>query len=93
MQTGCTQRHPRRSRTRVNMACCLLISIAVIVSQECDLEQDFRSRRNEPMVETDLPSVLLCLADPAEKLRSERKEITSRFWEIVRSNRVNAIPS
>ena len=61
--------------------------LAVIVSQECDLERDSRNRRDKPVVETDLPSVLLCLAAPAEKLRSERREITSRFWEIVRSNR------
>ncbi len=60
--------------------------LAVIVSQECDLEQDFRNRRDKPMVVTDLWSVLLCLADPAEKLRLQHG-ITTRRWELVRSNK------
>ena len=62
-------------------------NLAVIVAQECDLAQDFQNRKDEPMVETDLRCVLLCPAAPAEELRSQRKEITSRFWEIVRLNK------
>lgn len=61
--------------------------IAVIVTQECDLRQDFQERKDDLMVDTDLRSVMLCPAAPAEKLRSQRQEITSRFWEIVRSNK------
>lgn len=63
--------------------------LAVIVAQECDLAQDFESRKNQPMVETDLRSVLFCPAFPARELRDQRKEITSRFWEIVRSNKAD----
>ncbi len=61
--------------------------LAVIVSQDCDLAQDFGSRRDDVWVETDLRSVLLCPALPAEELRSQRKEINRSFWPIVRSNK------
>lgn len=61
--------------------------LAVIVAQECDLAQDFRRRKDEPMVETDLRSVLLCPARPAEEARDERREeLNTSFWRIVRSN-------
>lgn len=62
--------------------------LAVIVAQECDLTQDFRHRKDEPMVETDLRSVLLCPALPAEELRLQH-EITRKRWEFVRSNGVD----
>ena len=60
--------------------------LAVIVAQECDLAQDFQSRKGEPMVETHLRNVLLCPVTPAEELRSQRTEIDRHFWKKVRSN-------
>ncbi len=65
-----------------------IYKLAVIVAQDCDLEQDFDDRKDEPTVETDLRSVLLCRAAPAEEFRAERrKELSTSFWRIVRSNR------
>ncbi len=63
--------------------------LAVIATQECDLEQDFQERENDPMVETELRSILLCRAAPAEGPQGlrEQHKLTSRFWELVRSNR------
>lgn len=60
--------------------------LAVVVSQECDLEQDSRNRKNKPMVETDFRCVLLCPALPADELRLQHG-ITNKRWELVRSNR------
>jgi len=59
--------------------------LAVIVTQECDLTQDFGNRKDDAWAETDLLSVLLCPARPAEELRLQH-EITRKRWEIVRSN-------
>jgi len=60
--------------------------LAVIVAQECDLAQDFRNRKDDPLVETDLRSILLCQVSPAEELRDQRTEINRHFWGKVRSN-------
>ena len=60
--------------------------IAVIVTQECDLQQDFGKREQDPMVETDLRSVLLCPALPAGKLRAQQK-INSSLWRTARLNK------
>ncbi len=59
--------------------------LAVIVTQECDLTQDFGNRKDNAWVETDLLNVLLCPALPAEELRLQH-EIKRKRWEIVRSN-------
>ena len=59
--------------------------LAVIVTQECDLTQDFGDRKDNAWVETNLLSVLLCPALPAEELRLQH-EISRKRWEIVRSN-------
>ena len=69
---------PIRAEARVR-------KLAVIVTQECDLTQDFGIRKDNAWAETDLLSVLLCPALPAEELRS-RHEITRKRWEVVRSN-------
>lgn len=61
--------------------------LAVVVSQECDLARDFLDRKHDPMVETDLRSILLCPAFPAEELKGQRNEMNSSFWRIVRSNK------
>lgn len=61
--------------------------IAVIVSQECDLAQDFEKRRGDLKVETDLLSVLLCRAFPADRFRTEHDFRSSKLWAMIRSNR------
>jgi hypothetical protein len=64
--------------------------LAVIVTQECDLEGDSRKRAEDPMAETDLPSVLLCHAkavtgDVRDHLR-EHCGVKGERWRFVRSN-------
>lgn len=61
--------------------------LTVVVSQDCDLAQDYQARESDPVAETDLWSILLCPAQPAEEMRAGRDEINSRFWPIVRTNR------
>ncbi|MGA2498179.1 MAG: hypothetical protein ABSH20_10580 [Tepidisphaeraceae bacterium] len=60
--------------------------LALVVSQDCDLEQDFGKRQQNPWAETDLRSVLLCPAFPADELRKQQN-LTSRKWETVRQNK------
>jgi len=60
---------------------------AIVMTQDCDLDQDFRARRsesNEP--QRVLKSVLLCEIETAEKLRGSHK-INSKDWSLVHSNR------
>jgi hypothetical protein len=60
--------------------------LAVLLSQDCDLAQDWEKRKDELRIETDLKSVLLCPAFPADDLR-QRQNLTSRRWETVRQNK------
>lgn len=60
--------------------------LAVILSQDCDLAQDWGRRQSELREVTDLRSVLMCPAWPAEQLREEQK-LTTRRWEVVRQNK------
>ena len=58
--------------------------IAVILTQDCDLEADYRARQ-AGRERTGSPSVLFCEAMEADKLRTSQG-ITSRKWSEVRSN-------
>lgn len=61
--------------------------LAVLLTQECDLAQDFRVRKEELRAETDLKSLLFCPAWKADDLRNQRDDIDSKFWKIVRQNK------
>ncbi len=61
-------------------------TLSLVLSQDCDLEQDFVKRRQDPWMETDLRSVLLCPAFPADDLRKQQN-LSSRKWETVRQNK------
>ncbi|HSB11889.1 MAG TPA: hypothetical protein VLM38_20555 [Blastocatellia bacterium] len=60
---------------------------AIIVSQDCDLIQDFGARNNAG-VSSDklLPSVLFCEVVTAEELRG-REGIKSDIWKRIRANK------
>jgi hypothetical protein len=60
--------------------------LAVVVSQDCDLEQDWSRRQKDVRGESDLPCVLLCPALPAEQLR-ETQKLASDLWKPIRSNK------
>jgi len=58
----------------------------IVLSQDCDLEKDWRIRQNQPLAETGLKSVIFCPALPAEELR-QQQGLTSKKWEVVRQNK------
>ncbi len=59
--------------------------LALVLSQDCDLEQDSKLRRQNPPSER-LSAVLLCPAFPAEELRITEK-LNSDRWKVVRQNK------
>jgi hypothetical protein len=61
--------------------------LAVTLTQECDLAQDFLKRKDAPMIATELRNVLLCVVAHADELRGERDEMSRKFWETIRSNK------
>lgn len=63
-----------------------LQKLLVILTQDCDLARDWNMRRAEPRVVTDLRSVLVCPACPADELR-ESQNLTNKKWEVVRQNK------
>jgi len=63
-----------------------LQELAVILTQDCDLERDWRERQKSPHAVTDLRSLLVCPARPSDELRDGQK-LPSRRWELVRQNK------
>jgi hypothetical protein len=63
--------------------------LAIIMSQDCDLEGDFRQRQTNEWAESDLPSILLCPGFAAEKLRLDlgSQKINSARWNTIRTNK------
>lgn len=60
--------------------------LALVLSQDCDLEQDHSRRQQDGWVQTDLRSILLCPAFPADNLR-QQQSLSSRKWETIRQNK------
>lgn len=59
---------------------------AIVVSQGCDLDWDFRARSENPSNEWKrIPSVLFCEAITAEQLRG-RADINSGIWQRIKGN-------
>jgi hypothetical protein len=63
--------------------------LAVVLSQDCDLEQDYHQRQAGAWTETDLSSILFCPAFPAEDLRQRigTQKINSARWNTIRNNK------
>jgi hypothetical protein len=61
----------------------------MVLSQDCDLEQNYRQRQQHVWSESDLPSILLCPAFPAEELRQRlgSQKINSARWSTIRNNK------
>ncbi len=62
--------------------------LAIVLAQDCDLEQDWRSRQDDLYLQTDLRNVLFCPVWPAEDLRSEHG-IDTKFFKNVRQNKID----
>ncbi len=60
---------------------------AVILSQDCDLEQDFNVRQKKIVSDKLLPSVLFCEVATAEELFSRVKALGSKLWDRIRINK------
>jgi hypothetical protein len=67
---------------------------AMVMSQDCDLDWDFRARQgeprgtgtDEPSPAKEVPDTLLCMALEAERLRA-RPQINSRDWDRMKINK------
>lgn len=57
---------------------------AIVMSQDCDLDLDYRARLGERPEDKLIPSVLFCEMTTAEDLRQKVK--TAKFWERIRTN-------
>ncbi len=61
---------------------------AIIVSQDCDLEQDFNSNsEGKTAIGQLLPSILFCEVGEADKVRSGPPSLASDIWRRVKSNK------
>jgi hypothetical protein len=60
---------------------------AMILSQDCDLEQDFNVRQKQVDSDKLLPSVLFCEVAMAEELFSRVKSLGSKLWNRIQINK------
>lgn len=61
--------------------------LVIVLSQDCDLEQDFKARKEGGSV---LPNVLLCDVLPAEELRLKVRDnegLGKRDWKVIVQNK------
>ncbi|MDX2043098.1 MAG: hypothetical protein SF097_17900 [Acidobacteriota bacterium] len=59
---------------------------AIIVTQDCDLEQDFKARQFQKASDKLLPSILFCQLTSATDMRG-RDEMGSDIWKRVKINK------
>ena len=59
---------------------------AIIVSQDCDLEQDFRARQGGNAPDKLVPGTLFCEVATAEEVRG-KEEMNSTLWRPVPTNK------
>jgi hypothetical protein len=60
---------------------------ALILSQDCDLEQDFNVRQRQIVSDKLLPNVLFCEVATAEELFNRVKQLGSKLWDRIRINK------
>jgi hypothetical protein len=60
---------------------------ALILSQDCDLEQDFNARQKQIASDKLLPNVLFCEVATAEELFGRVKTLGSKLWDRIRINK------
>jgi hypothetical protein len=59
---------------------------AITVSQDCDLDWDFRARQGDDEKQRLLPNVLFCVVATASELR-DRTDINSSIWSSIKINK------
>jgi hypothetical protein len=60
---------------------------ALILAQDCDLEQDFKARQQEAVSDKVLPSVLFCEVATAEELLGRVKSQGRTSWDRIQKNK------
>lgn len=65
---------------------------AIIITQDCDCEQDYKPRKDGIVSPATIPSILFCEVVEAESLRNRDKgkpkiDINSEVWKQVRINK------
>lgn len=61
---------------------------AIVVTQDCDLDWDFKARQGHPTPQKLIPSVLFCEVVKAADLKhNPTNPLTSKIWERVRENK------
>lgn len=61
--------------------------LAAILTQDCDLENDYGMRFENPSSGSMIPAILFCEVASAQELRGQHDEINSRTWNEVRNNK------
>jgi hypothetical protein len=59
---------------------------AMILTQDCDLDQDFRARAQQAAADKIIPNVLFCEVATAEELRGS-PGVNSSIWARIRTNK------
>ncbi len=59
---------------------------AAIITQDCDLDWDFKARRDKAASDKLIPNVLFCEVIEAEELRG-REDINSMIWSRIKLNK------
>src|SRR4051794_24915679 len=62
--------------------------IAIVLSQDCDLEKDWRLREQNPLIDTELRTVILSPVYPVEELRANQG-LTSKKWRSYGKTRMS----
>lgn len=62
---------------------------AIIISQDCDLDWDYKARQNNSQSNKLLNSIILCEVYTAQDIRSNKTnpEMNSQQWNLVKTNR------
>jgi len=61
--------------------------LAVILTQDCDLEQDFKARQGHVAADKQIPSLLFCEVATAEDLYGFVKQTNKKLWDRIRINK------
>ncbi|MEH2336970.1 hypothetical protein [Nostoc sp.] len=62
---------------------------AIVVSQDCDLDWDYKAKQNKSQPNKLLNSIILCEVYAAEDIRSNKanSDMNSQQWNLVKTNR------
>jgi hypothetical protein len=65
----------------------LLHPYALVLTQDCDLEQDFNARQRQVAADKLIPSVLFCEVVTAEELFGLIRQTNKKLWDRIRINK------